>query len=296
MGGFDDNDTAQRSRREWSEADSSTALAKRHELIEPRTLFPIVVPTFPFDEESAKTVDVLPEGYRPIQVVRNRQSNAVSTSRQRPAQAVLSVDPAFVGSHFYSYGFPRRGEGSSSVDDEFHQRHLQKHLRLLSPIIFTATAHGRPARFQNRNDLRGGVARRVEALRAGPVVPYYQAESELERQREALIASIVGGSRFPRGHASAALLAGGAANKLDVEHRKKVVFDSVGWTERLGILDTIDVHTQYLEPIIQVRTGDGDAREMSPADNRRPPQEHVQPIEHIIYTTLITREIHRYHI
>ncbi len=242
--GSPDNDIPRddaRSVTHWTMAKVDQPFEARHALTLPISLFPATVLPFPFDHTSAKMAYDLPQGFQAMQQV---QRADISTSKTASARRA-PVDLAFVADHYDSVGFPR-GRSSTSNEEE-HFAHLQKHLSLLSPRIFMASKLGHDSKTSSK-------ATKVVSLKASPVVPYQQAEAELSRQRDSLINSIVNGDQYRRGDASAALMnaKGIGGSKLELDPRKKIVFDSIGWTERLGILDTVDVHTTYLEPVIQV--------------------------------------------
>jgi hypothetical protein len=246
---------------EWTLSADMSPLEASHDLAAPPALFPVTIPSFPFDEDSAHCAS-LPEGFKPMPLASdlNQQQGQVTTAR--PRVNVAPVNPAFVADHRYSIGLPDRHSSgtSTATDDQVHKAHLQKHLSLLDPRIFavkvptgsTRTSSLAPAdRAASTITTASKRPTKVVPLKAGPAVPYEQAERELARQRESLLDDIVRSGRYPRGDASAALEAAGGG-KLEIDQRKKVVFDSIGWTDRLGILDTVDVQTRYLEPIIQV--------------------------------------------
>jgi hypothetical protein len=54
----------------------------------------------------------------------------------------------------------------------------------------------------------------------------------------------------------------------------------------LGTPNTVEVHTRWLEPVIQVRYN------VTMTDR----QEHVRPFEHTEFFTVINRDIHKYHV
>jgi len=274
--GHDDNRTA---RTEWTEAADIQPMEVSHDLTPPPSLFPVSTPSFPYDEESARCAYDLPEGFKPIPPVTTQQQQTVTSDRH--GVNLAPVNPAFVADHRISVGIPnrQRSPSASAADDAVHRAHIRKHLDLLEPRIFNVKPRGRPMRTSSltrrtHNSVPGSKGTKVLPLKASRAVPYQQAERELTRQRESLLDEIANSGKYPRGDASTALETA-RDGKIEIDPKKKLVFDSIGWTDRLGILDTVEMDTQYLELVVQ---------------------EHVRPIEHIIYTTLIYREIHRYHI
>ena len=242
---------------EWTEAADIQPMEVSHELTPPPSLFPVSIPSFPYDEDGARCAFDLPEGFKPIPQVTTQQQQTVRTERH--GVNVAPVNPAFVADHRYSIGIPnrqRRSPSASGTDDAVHRAHIRKHLDLLEPRIFYVKPRGRPMRTpsltrRTNASSTGSKGTKILPLKAGRAVPYEQAERELTRQRESLLEDIANSGRYPRGDASTALETA-RDGKIEIDPKKKLVFDSIGWTDRLGILDTVDMHTQYLEPVVQV--------------------------------------------
>lgn len=175
---------------------------------------------------------------------------ALTSAAQITSQSSGAVNPAFVASRSYSYNpFPPPADLSE------HQLHIAKHLPLLEPLIFQPTH--RLARTQPG---------KVKPLEATPPVSTLERDRVLDQQRERLAGKIAWSETVAR-------QAGLRAPPPD--ERTLEIFDRAGWSDRVGVRDTLDVHTRVLPPVIQ---------------------EHVQPVETVIYQLMIFREVHKYHI
>lgn len=108
-----------------------------------------------------------------------------------------------------------------------------------------------------------------------PKLPIGQGGPSLEEQRQAMVLRI------------AEEEASRPRPVLSEEGRR--VFEKAGMTDRLGIKDTIDIRTRWLEPVIQVCPAASDIGTLTL-------QERVIRKEHTEYTYEIYTEIHKYHV
>lgn len=174
----------------------------------------------------------------------------LSSALQITSHSSGATNPAFVASRSYSYNpFPPPAHPSE------HQAHIAKHLPLLEPRIFQPTnrlARTRPGK--------------VKPLEATPPVSTLERDRILDEQRDRLAGKIAWSESVARD-------AGLRAPPPD--ERAVEIFGRAGWSDRIGVRDTLDVHTKVLPPVIQ---------------------EHVRPVETVIYQLMIFREVHKYHI
>ncbi|KAJ9121678.1 hypothetical protein QFC22_002298 [Naganishia vaughanmartiniae] len=233
----------------WRDGSQDQVINKKYDLSPPQPLFPITLPTA--DQVINGDYSIVPsEKHQPTRQLERSDGNATVTKKP--------WNPAYVATRVLSdHPYPPAATEAECA------AHLQRHLALLPATIFSPASAHLAARAKPGRAL---------TLQAGPLVAAAQRDVELDRQREELIGRLVqyeeeavaSNRRFEK----AALLESPRPEKI-------WAFEQVGWKDRLEILDTVDITTTVLEPVIQ---------------------EHVTPVEITYYTYIINREIHKYHI
>lgn len=213
----------------WSDGSRDQVIQKEHDLTPPQQLFPIAIPTAEQVIDGNYSIIPTKDSERQLAQV-DRDGNPVSRKPWNPAYVATRV----LSDHPYP---PAATEAECNA-------HLQRHLALLPATIFS------PGSVHRAAHAKPGKAR---IFQAGPVVSAAARDVELDRQREDLIArlirqeeeAIAANKRFEK----AALLESIRAEKLQA-------FEAAGWKDRLEIMDTVDITTTVLEPIIQVSLSD----------------------------------------
>ena len=191
-----------------------------HDLTSPRQLAPYPVPDKNLAmQESRKFV--------------TEQSRAVSKKDDSRSPAVHY--PAYSATREYNFHPSPPGAEQPS------HSHLNHHLQLVQASLFSPQSAGR--------------LRTVGASKPGRYVPLIpgvpvttdQRDRELVSQREGLVNGIV---RVETGRQGLKPVRG-------LDERSVEVFKRAGWESRVGVLDTVDVRTRVLEPVIQVSVRGG---------------------------------------
>lgn len=219
------NNDGSKSALVWSDGSRDQVIQKEHDLTPPQQLFPIAIPTA--EEVIDGNYSIIPAKQTDQKLAKvDRDGATISKKPWNPAYVATRV----LSDHPYP---PAATEAECAA-------HLQRHLALLPATIFSPGSAHRAAH------AKPGKAR---IFQAGPVVSAAARDVELDRQREDLIArlikmedeAIADNKRFEK----AALLDSIRAEKLEA-------FEAAGWKNRLEIMDTVDITTTVLEPIIQV--------------------------------------------
>jgi hypothetical protein len=187
-----------------------------HDLTSPRQLAPYPVPDKNLAmQESRQFV--------------TEQSRAVSGATDNSRSPAVHY-PAYSATREYTFHPSPPGAEQPS------NSHLNHHLQLVQASLFSPQSAGR--------------LRTVGASKPGRYVPLIpgvpvttdQRDRELVSQREGLVNGIV---RVETGRQGAKPVRG-------LDERSVEVFKRAGWESRVGVLDTVDVRTRVLEPVIQV--------------------------------------------
>lgn len=210
----------------WRDGSQDQVINKKYDLSPPRPLFPVTLPTA--DEIINGDYSIIPsekhQGSRQLD-----RTDGTATVTKKP------WNPAYVATRVLSdHPYPPAATEAECA------AHLQRHLALLPATIFSPASAHLAARAKPGKAL---------TLQAGPLVAASQRDVELDRQREELIARLVQyeeeAAASNRRFEKAALLESPRAEKI-------WAFEQVGWKDRLEILDTVDITTTVLEPVIQV--------------------------------------------
>jgi hypothetical protein len=232
--GFGGKDGISSTRSEWRET-GGMPLIQDHQLTSPRQLAPYMIPdTNAIAEESRRFVTAQSKVGRlePNQI----GSHSHTTTGQRDvglatAGSLQSVNSAYVP--IREYAFHPSPPGATEPSTE----HIQRHLALLS----NSFDHSRMSRI--------GASKPGKYVPLIPGIPVSTTERdrELTNQREGLV------GRIAREETVAERSGGrGVKAKNGLDERSVEVFRRAGWESKVGVLDTVDVKTRVLEPVIQV--------------------------------------------
>lgn len=233
---------------QWRQA-SIAPLDNNHNLASPQTLFPYTAPNIEeqYRENRAFVRD------QSILDPAKRKAAGITSFATNPTRA--APNPSYIASRQYSF----TPFGSETAQQE-SEAHLQKHLALLQGKLFAPQ--------QNARFIAPGKILPMQTT--GPVVEPRERDRILRHQREQLVGRIAQNEKIAEREGQRAVKA-----QNGIEERTMEIFGRAGWNDRLGVLDTVDVRTKILEPVVQ---------------------EHVVPFEIEVYELMIFREIHKYHI
>ncbi|KAJ9096573.1 hypothetical protein QFC19_007105 [Naganishia cerealis] len=210
----------------WREGSREQVLHKDYDLSPPKPLFPITLPT---------ADEIIDGDYSIIPSDKHQATRQLERTDDKGPITKKPWNPAYIATRVLSdHPYP------PEATEEECAAHLQRHLALLPATIFS------PASAHLASRAKPGKAM---LLQAGPLVSAATRDAELDRQREELIGKLIkyeeeavaSDRRFEK----AALLESPLPEKL-------WAFEQVDWKDRLGILDTVDITTTVLEPVIQV--------------------------------------------
>lgn len=210
----------------WSDGSRDQVVQREHDLTPPRQLFPVAIPSA--EEIMDGNYSIIPTNKQSERQLERVGADGIPISRK-------PWNPAYIATRVLSdHPYPPAATEAECA------AHLQRHLALMPATIFSPSSTHRAAH------AKPGKAR---IFQAGPLVSAVARDVELDRQREDLIARLIqqedqavaANQRFEK----AALLDSISSAKLSA-------FEAAGWQNRLEILDTVDITTTVLEPVIQV--------------------------------------------
>jgi hypothetical protein len=235
--GFGSKDVAGSSEKpaEWREIGSGP-LIKQHQLTTPRQLAPYKV-TDPnvIAEESRRFVAAQSKVGRlePNHIGTVARGQGERDGEFATAGSTQSALSAYIP--IREYAFHPSPPGATDPSPE----HIQRHLALLS----NSFTHSRMSRIGAGASKPG----KYTPLIPGIPVSTTERDRELINQREGLV------SRIAREEAVAERSgARGIKPKNGLDERSVEVFKQAGWESKVGVLDTVDVKSRVLEPVIQV--------------------------------------------
>lgn len=235
--GFGGKDVAGSSEKtaEWREIGSGP-LIKQHQLTTPRQLAPYKV-TDPnvIAEESRRFVTAQSKIGRlePNHIGTVARGQGERDGELATAGSTQSALSAYIP--IREYAFHPSPPGATDPSPE----HIQRHLALLS----NSFTHSRMSRIGAGASKPG----KYTPLIPGIPVSTTERDRELINQREGLV------SRIAREEAVAERSgARGIKAKNGLDERSVEVFKQAGWESKVGVLDTVDVKSRVLEPVIQV--------------------------------------------
>jgi hypothetical protein len=220
---------------EWREIGSGP-LIKQHQLTTPRQLAPYKV-TDPnvIAEESRRFVTAQSKVGRlePNHIGTVARGQGQHDGELAIAGSTQSAHSAYIP--IREYAFHPSPPGATDPSPE----HIQRHLALLS----NSFTHSRMSRIGAGASKPG----KYTPLIPGIPVSTTERDRELINQREGLV------SRIAREEAVAERSgARGIKPKNGLDERSVEVFKQAGWESKVGVLDTVDVKSRVLEPVIQV--------------------------------------------
>ena len=210
-------------------------LIQDHQLVAPRQLAPYAIPDArAVQEESRRFIASQSRASR----AEPNQVGTLTTSGQRDqglstAGSIQSANTAYLPVREYTFHPSPPGATEPSAE------HIQRHLALLS---------------QSFNHSRMSKVGATKPGRYVPLIPGIPVSTtdrdrELTNQREGVV------SRIAREESvSERSGARGVKAKNGLDERSVEVFKRAGWESKVGVLDTVDVRTRVMEPVIQVRT------------------------------------------
>jgi hypothetical protein len=231
FGGKDDSEKP----AEWREIGSGP-LIKQHQLTSPRQLAPYKV-TDPnvIAEESRRFVTAQSKVGRlePNHIGTVARGQGERDGELATAGSTQSAHSAYIP--IREYAFHPSPPGATDPSPE----HIQRHLALLS----NSFTHSRMSRIGAGASKPG----KYTPLIPGIPVSTTERDRELINQREGLV------SRIAREEAVAERSGvRGIKAKNGLDERSVEVFKQAGWESKVGVLDTVDVKSRVLEPVIQV--------------------------------------------
>lgn len=220
---------------EWREIGSGP-LIKQHQLTTPRQLAPYKV-TDPnvIAEESRRFVTAQSKVGRlePNHIGTVARGQGERDGELATAGSTQSALSAYIP--IREYAFHPSPPGATDPSPE----HIQRHLALLS----NSFTHSRMSRIGAGASKPG----KYTPLIPGIPVSTTERDRELINQREGLV------SRIAREETVAERSgARGIKPKNGLDERSVEVFKQAGWESKVGVLDTVDVKSRVLEPVIQV--------------------------------------------
>lgn len=223
------NDVEQSS--EWRET-RMRPLVQDHQLTSPRQLAPFAVhDPRTVQEESRRFVA------SQSRITRGEANQVGIVGREQrlaTAGSIQSTETAYLPVREYTFHPAPPGATEPSTE------HINRHLALLGQSF-------NPAQLRKTGAARPG---KYTPLIPGIPVSTTERDRELINQREGLVGRIAA-------HEATAERSGarGVKAKNGLDERSVDVFRRAGWENKVGVLDTVDVRSRVLEPVIQVSRG-----------------------------------------